>query len=450
MPLAPKSKMIQTKTGRLINSNFVGKQKPNGVVSLEKSKGTAKQKTNRQIKEELKTYDQEKIISLIEESKKRYSEKLSILKIKHLLSDSRKLKNPAQFLLSKGIDARQLKAKGIPIYVIMDIFGLKETVKLFKIDEKKSGRDKFHDRELESIIDYYGEKIGGSERYTEKDLIKYMIKEYGIKDMLDVFGLDWVVHGAGVSPVMKMYNIKELAKVANFRQFVAEIGLEPTIEAAGGLKAAAQLFKNDRILDAFLKYSYVISEAPRDYEMKDCPYIITEFADAFGVKNTLDYWGLKATTRKFGLDKIAQAFGGWEKLEKMYESEHNSLSGGRPYIFKVVGLREFTRAHGGILKTQDIIIRVGGAGYRDTVVGNLGYLKEYSLKEIVDELGPRYTLKCYMFSELEEAYGFKEVDKVLGRYLNISESQRKSKIISENLGNSTKDITKEISANKKK
>ena len=449
MPLAPKSKMIQTKTGRLINSNFVGKQKPNGVVSLEKSKGTPKQKTNRQIKEELKTYDKEKISSLIEESKKRYSEKLSILKIKHLLSDSRKLKNPAQFLLSKGIDARQLKAKGIPIYVIMDIFGLKETVKLFKISEKKSGIPELYDRELNSIFDYYREKPGRS-KIHKQDLIKDMVKEYGLKEMLDVFGLNWVVYGVGVRPVMKMYNIKEIAKVADFHKFVAEIGIEPTITAAGGLKGASQLFEHKQILhELSRKYGHEISNHPQDYEMKDCPYGIKEFADAFGVKNTLDYWGLKATTSEFGLDKIAQAAGGWEKLEKRYAA-NNSLSGGRPYIFKVVGLREFTRAHGGILKTQDIVIHVGGAGYKDTVVGKLGYLKEYSLKEIVDELGPRYTVKCYMFSELEKAYGFKEVDKVLGRYLNISESQRKSNIISENLGKSTKDITKEISAKKKK
>lgn len=441
MPGALKPRMITTKTGRLINSNFAGKQKPNGVISLEKSKGTAKQKTNRQIKEELKTYDKEKISSLIEESKKRYSDKLSILKIKHLLSDSRKLKNPAQFLLSKGIDARQLKAKGIPIYVIMDIFGLKEAVKLFKINEKKSGIPELYDRELNNIFDYYREKPGRSKVYKQ-DLIKEMVKEYGLKEMLDVFGLNWVVYGVGVRPVMKMYDIKEIAKVADFHKFVSEIGIEPTITAAGGLKAAAQLFKHDQILDEFSrKYCDKFYNHVPDYVVRDCPYSIKEFADIFGVKKTLNYWGLKATTQAFGFSKVSDAVGGHYEIERRYDSW---VCSGRKHILRQIGVKEYAKANGGILKASEFI--VGPGNYASL----LPFFKEYSLKEIVAEINPRYLLKCNSFSELEAVYGSKEVISLLGPYL--PKSLIKSAIVAEGIlkGKSTKDITKEINMNKKK
>ena len=89
MPGAQKPRMIKTKTGRLINSSFVGKEKINGVIQLKKVEG---ENTTRQIKKSLKDLNKERLDAI--------------------LKDAKRAKDPAKYLLAKGIDLRQLNVRG--------------------------------------------------------------------------------------------------------------------------------------------------------------------------------------------------------------------------------------------------------------------------------------------------------------------------------------------------
>jgi hypothetical protein len=183
MPIAPKPKpiMIKTKTNRMVNSKFVKKESPKGVVSLKKAQG---ENTNRAVKENLR--------------------KLDKTKIDIRLKLTEKSNNQKRALLERGIDARQLRAKGINVRETLRIFGLEDTTRAYGTKRIVS-----EFRDLRNTVAMFGPEevarsFGG---------IKRIVGEFGLKEAYRAFGMTTIDKAyGGRSNIIKILGAEEVIR----------------------------------------------------------------------------------------------------------------------------------------------------------------------------------------------------------------------------------------------
>jgi len=111
--------------------------------------------------------------------------------IRSLIVEAKKTKDPAKFLLAIGIDARQLKAKGIGLRATASIFGLKETASIFGLKETASV---FGLRKIASVFS-----------------LKETASVFGLKETVNAFGgLSEIARAFGLSEIAKVFGVKGL------------------------------------------------------------------------------------------------------------------------------------------------------------------------------------------------------------------------------------------------
>lgn len=215
---APKPRMITTSKGRLINAEMVKLR--NRKIELKKAQG---ENTNRRVKENLRKVTKTEISNRL-----RLTENRVELKRK---------------LLEKGIDARQLKAKGFSVIETSRIFGLQETAKAF-------GTKRFVS------------EFGGLEKVVLAFDIKNTISAFGgVKRIVGEFGLEEAYRAFGITTINKAFGgSKNIIKI---------LGPEEVIRAAQAAGAGIQ--------------NYDVLKDIREYSQNNG---VVETARLFGVKYT--------------------------------------------------------------------------------------------------------------------------------------------------------------------
>jgi len=229
MPGVPKPRtvMIKTKTNRMVNSNFVKKESPNRVVSLKKAQG---EKTNRAVKENLR--------------------KLTKENINHMLTEfSGKRLDLKRALLERGIDARQLRAKGFNVRETLRIFGLEDTTYAFG---------------AKRVVNEFGNLTKTALMFGQEEVARSF---GGIKKIVGEFSLEEAYSAFGIKNVNEAYG--------GFKNIMKILGPEEVIRAA---QAAGAGIKNYDVL-------------------KD----IREYSQNNGVVETARLFGVKYTGRALGL-----------------------------------------------------------------------------------------------------------------------------------------------------
>lgn len=228
MPGVPKPRtvMIKTKTNRMVNSNFVKKESPNRVVSLKKAQG---EKTNRAVKENLR--------------------KLTKENINHMLTEfSGKRLDLKRALLERGIDARQLRAKGFNVRETLRIFGLEDTTYAFG---------------AKKVVNEFGNLTKTALMFGQEEVARSF---GGIKKIVGEFSLEEAYSAFGIKNVNEAYG--------GFKNIMKILGPEEVIRAA----PAAKGFKNyDELFD------------------------IKQYASDKGFVETARLFGVKYTGRALGL-----------------------------------------------------------------------------------------------------------------------------------------------------
>lgn len=247
MPGAPRPRpMIRTKTGRTLNPNIVKKTSPKGVVSLKKAQG---KNTTRAFKKSIRSFDKARVDVALKFSKTQPSRKMA--------------------LLERGIDARQLRAKGIPVNETLKVFGFEDTARAYgtkRVISEVGGLEKaallFGDKELARSVGVVEKEQSRSRRIIEKDnVIKVgfmkIVEKYGLEDAYRVFGMKTINDAyGGKSKIMKilgaeevnraaqavfskiknydaLQDVREYAKYNGVIETVRYVGLDPTRRALG-------------------------------------------------------------------------------------------------------------------------------------------------------------------------------------------------------------------------
>lgn len=133
-------------------------------------------------------------------SRKAIKEKLKNInrsELNLILNKANKTISPKKYLLLRGIDARQLKAKGVSLKEIANVFTLKETASVF----------------------------GG---------LKETARVVGLKETASVFGIKEIVREFG--------GIKETARIFGLKETARVVGIKETARAFSGLKENANMF----------------------------------------------------------------------------------------------------------------------------------------------------------------------------------------------------------------
>lgn len=178
MPGAPKPKpRITTKKGTLINAEMIKQNKKRIELKKVESKNST-----RQVKENLRKTNKIQIDSL--------------LKLKNTKVDLKRR------LLENGIDARQLRAKGIAVRETLNIFGLEETTRAYGAKRIVS---EFGGLEKTALI--FGSEV------TARSFggIKRIVGEFGLENAFRAFGFKAVNNAhRGISNLEKIYGVEKV------------------------------------------------------------------------------------------------------------------------------------------------------------------------------------------------------------------------------------------------